>query len=316
MKIVEGYKKQVLNGYSIEKIAALELLQTKQINYLIEASLEIKKRFLNSQMFFCSVINAKSGLCSENCKYCAQSSHYNGGSDIYPLLDYDKIRETALFCTENGINRLSLVTSGRDQVKDFDKVLSFYKRLHAEFPRLILCGSLGFIDYNMGRALKEAGVTCYHHNLETSQNNFPSICTTHSYNNKIDTILTADKSGLNVCTGGIFGMNESDEDIVDLFFAIKELPVKSVPINFLKPIKGTPFENIDLITTDRALHILSVASFILPEKNIILAGGRYNTKIDEAVVFKTGISGCITGNLLTTQGSDIKRDKKLVEMKP
>ena len=257
-------------------------------------------------------MNAKSGKCSEDCKFCAQSSYYKTGVEEYSLLDYNEILNRAKEMESKGVHRFSLVTSGKGMSgKEFNNILNIYEGLR-ENTNLKLCASLGIIDYEQAKMLKSAGVTTYHHNVETCRDNFHNICTTHTYKDRIKTIKDAKKAGLDVCVGGIIGMNESEEQRLKMAFEIRELNVKSFPINILNPIKNTPMENYDVLEPMEILKTTAVFRFIIPNVYIRYAGGRLSLKGYDKVGFNGGVNSAIVGDYLTTVGSGIENDKKMI----
>lgn len=211
-----------------------------------------------------------------------------------------------------GVHRFSLVTSGKGMSgKEFNNILNIYEGLR-ENTNLKLCASLGIIDYEQAKMLKSAGVTTYHHNVETCRDNFHNICTTHTYKDRIKTIKDAKKAGLDVCVGGIIGMNESEEQRLKMAFEIRELNVKSFPINILNPIKNTPMENYDVLEPMEILKTTAVFRFIIPNVYIRYAGGRLSLKGYDKVGFNGGVNSAIVGDYLTTVGSGIENDKKMI----
>ena len=249
MNTVQTLKEKAMQGVSITKEEALSLAD-QPLDELCQAANELREHFCDNVFDLCSIINGKSGKCSENCKYCAQSSHFCTAVEEYPLLDSTTILQEAQHNYKNGILRFSVVTSGRalsDQ--EVDDICKTYRRLKDE-SGISLCASHGLLTYPQFVKLKEAGVTRYHNNLETSRRNFPNICTTHTYDDKIQAIKHALKAGLEVCSGGIMGLGETMEDRIDMVIDIRELGITSVPVNVLNPIPGTPFAELPKLTED------------------------------------------------------------------
>ena len=247
MNTVQTLKEKAMQGVSITKEEALSLAD-QPLDELCQAANELREHFCDNVFDLCSIINGKSGKCSENCKYCAQSSHFCTAVEEYPLLDSTTILQEAQHNYKNGILRFSVVTSGRalsDQ--EVDDICKTYRRLKDE-SGISLCASHGLLTYPQFVKLKEAGVTRYHNNLETSRRNFPNICTTHTYDDKIQAIKHALKAGLEVCSGGIMGLGETMEDRIDMVIDIRELGITSVPVNVLNPIPGTPFAELPKLT--------------------------------------------------------------------
>jgi biotin synthase len=257
-------------------------------------------------------MNAKSGLCTEDCKFCAQSAHYKTDVEVYGLVSKEDALKLARENENEGVNRFSLVTSGRGTTgSDFDKILDIYEELNKEM-KMDLCASLGILGYEQLLKLREKGITMYHHNLETSREYYENICTTHSYDERIDTINAAKKAGMAVCCGGIIGLGESLRDRINLAFQLRDLGVKSIPVNVLNPILGTPLENAESLSQDEILKTIAIFRLVNPKALIRLAGGR--NRIDEfgKNCFNAGANATITGNYLTTSGNKICDDKKMV----
>jgi len=309
---INRLKEDICNGYLINREEALSLINVN-LDKLTKSAYEIRKRMCKERFEFCTIINAKSGRCSEDCKYCAQSGHYNTCVKEYDMLGDNEIIESALSKEKAGVNRFSIVTSGkRFNKKDVDKLCKTYKKLN-ENSCMDFCGSLGLLDYEDFVKLKEAGMSRYHNNLETSRRFFPSICTTHTYDDKICTIRNAKKAGLEICSGGIFGLGESMEDRIDMAFDLRELSVKSVPINILNPIKGTPFENNKPLKYDEIKRSIAIYRFIMPSVLIRLAGGRVLMRDKGKGAIESGINSAITSDMLTTLGISIEDDIKMVK---
>ena len=304
--------KQLINkiineNYHISKNEATGLLNTdlKELSYCAE---QIRKKFCGNKFDMCSIINGKSGKCSENCKFCAQSSHYKTNIKEYPLLDTDNIFKEAKHNSDKKVKRFSIVTSGKKLTEqEIDSVCKTYEKINKEC-NIMLCASMGLLTEQQFIKLKNAGVSRYHCNLETSRNFFPKICTTHSYDDKINTINLAKKAGLEICSGGIFGMGETFQDRIDMFFELYNLGIKSVPVNVLNPIKNTPFENNNILSQEEILRTVATARFILPDAFIRLAGGRLLFKDKGVSMFSSGANATITGDMLTTGGTSIAED--------
>ena len=272
----------------------------------------IQKNFCGNHIDLCTIINGKSGRCGEDCKYCAQAARHKTGVDEYNFLPTEKILEVALTDERAGVNRFSIVTSGRTlDGKNFERAIEAYKVLHDKV-RIKLCASHGILTAEQLQRLKAAGVTRYHHNLETSRRFFPHICTTHTFDDRIKTIKLAQKIGLEICSGGIIGMGETWQDRIDLAFELAALEIKSIPINILNPIKGTPLENLKPLPAEDILRTIAIFRYINPTANIRLAAGRKFLPDNGASAFLHGASAAITGNMLTTSNTNIKSDLKLI----
>lgn len=305
-------KEKVLEGYDITYEEALSLIDVP-LGKLTEFADEIRKEKCGNEFELCTIINAKSGRCPEDCKYCAQSAHYKTDIDEYDFLDDNTIIESALSNEKSGVDRFSIVTSGRRfNKKDVDKLCVTYKKLKEQCS-MEFCGSLGLLDYEDFIKLKEAGMSRYHNNLETSRRFFPYICTTHTYDEKLNTIKDAKKAGLEICSGGIFGLGETIIDRIDMAFTLKEIGVKSVPINILNPIKGTPLQNNEPLRYDEIKRSIAIYRFILPNVLLRLAGGRALFEDKGKKVIESGVNSAISGDMLTTYGIKTKDDIDMVK---
>ncbi len=312
MKYLNSLKDKIINEYRINKEEALKLYDENLDDLLMVAD-EVRENFVGNKVDLCSIINGKSGKCSEDCKYCAQSKHFNTGINEYKLMDYEVILKSALENQNEGVDRFSIVTSGRGLCgEDFNKILDFYTRLNKE-TTINLCASHGIIEKKALEDLKATGVKRYHHNIETSKNYYKDICGTHTYEDRIKTIEYAKEVGLEVCSGGIIGMGESREDRVDMAIELRDLNVVSIPINVLMPIKGTPLENVDRLTEEEILKTIAIFRLVNPKAQIRLAAGRNYMRGFGEKAFRGGANATITGNLLTTCGNKIKDDKKLIK---
>lgn len=314
-EFIKGLEEKVLGGQfiSFEEAMKLSGIEEKEdIAELCNSANNIRDSFCGREVDLCSIMNAKSGHCSEDCKFCAQSAHYKTNVEVYDLVSKEAALKLAKENENEGVNRFSLVTSGRGIIgSDFHKVLEIYEELNKEV-KMDLCASLGILGYDELLSLRETGITMYHHNLETSRDYYERICTTHSYDERIDTINAAKKAGMAVCSGGIIGLGESLKDRVKLAFQLSDLDVKSIPINVLNPVKGTPLENQERLSQDEILKTIAIFRFVNPKAFIRLAGGR--NLIDEygKNCFNAGANATITGNYLTTSGNKICDDKKMV----
>lgn len=280
---------------------------------LYSAADRIRDRFNGKVVDVCSIMNAKSGRCPEDCKFCAQSAHYNTCVDVYGLVDSKSAVEMALENESCGVNRFSLVTSGRGMDEDeLERVLKIYNELRKNV-KIDLCASLGILSYEQLLKLRDTGVSMYHHNLETNREYYEKICTTHTYDERIETIKNAKKAGLRVCSGGIIGMGETMEDRIKFAFEIKRLDIKSIPINVLNPVKGTPFENMEKLSQSEILKTIAIFRFINPSASIRLAGGRNQIDDFGKGCFRAGANATISGNYLTTSGNKIAEDIKMIK---
>lgn len=303
---------KILSGKAITKEDALNLYNSP-LDELCQCADEIRKHFCANKFDICTIINAKSGKCSENCKYCAQSSFYSTCVQEYPLLSPQEVAKQAKENFERGVLRFSIVTSGKKlSDSEIEKVCEIIKAIKNECD-IKVCISCGLLNKEQFSKLKEAGASRVHNNLETSEKNFSNVCTTHSFQDKVNAIKAAQSSGLSVCSGGIMGIGETVEDRIDMAFSLKELGIKSVPINMLNPIKGTPYENLSPLTEDDMRRIAAVYRFILPDASIRLAGGRGLMEHKGYDCFKSGANATISGDMLTTAGITIEKDIETIE---
>lgn len=315
MNIIKNLENKIYESKSITKEEALymaSLNKEEDLQKLFYGANRIRKKFMGNKVDLCSIMNGKSGRCSEDCKFCAQSIRYNTNVKVYGIVNEDEAIELALENEKEGINRFSLVTSGRGLCgKEFCEILRIYKTLR-EKVSIGLCASLGILTYEQLVSLKEVGVSTYHHNLETNRNYYEKICTTHSYDERINTIKNAQRAGLKVCCGGIIGLGETMENRIDLAFELNSLNIKSIPINLLNPIKGTPLQGAKPLTQEEILKTMAIFRFINPKADIRLAGGRNLIENFGESCFKVGASATISGNYLTTSGNKIKDDINMI----
>lgn len=305
---------EIIGGRRITRQDDLTMFLTCDLKELCEGADRIREHFIGDKVDLCSIINGRSGRCPEDCKYCAQSAHNHTSCEIYDFLPEEKIVEACKLNESEGVDRFSIVTSGRSlSGEEFEKAVHAYETMHAEC-RIDLCASMGFLNAEQLHRLHEAGVTSYHHNIETSKRNFPNICTTHTYEQKIETLKLVKKEGMCACSGGIIGMGETWEDRLDMAVSLAELGIDSIPINALMPIEGTPLENQPQLTEDEILRTIAIFRYINPEANIRLAAGRALLTNDGELAFQAGASATITGNMLTTAAcATIRSDKQMLE---
>jgi len=313
--MLESIRSKLEDGTPISFREAVALMSIKGYECMELFSLANKVRSrLGDGVDLCSITNAKCGLCPEDCKFCAQSVHNDADVTPHPLLDEEEILDMALMMQEEGAGRFCMVISGKEaNEEDFNRILDSIRRIRKE-TMLSVCISLGTLTKEKADALKRAGATRIHHNLETSRDFFSNICTTHSYDEKIKTIQVAKEAGIEICCGGIIGMGESARDRVELALTLRELDVDSVPINILNPIKGTPLYNAEQISPLEVLKTVAVFRLILPEKNIRLAGGREKSLRDlQCLCLLAGANGLLLGNYLTTPGRAPKEDIRMIQ---
>ena len=311
---IKALADEIIGGRRITRQDDLNMFLTCDLKELCEGADRIREHFIGDKVDLCSIINGRSGRCPEDCKYCAQSAHNHTSCEIYDFLPEEKIVEACKLNESEGVDRFSIVTSGRAlSGEEFEKAVHAYETMHAEC-KIDLCASMGFLNAEQLHRLHEAGVTSYHHNIETSKRNFPNICTTHTYEQKIETLKLVKKEGMCACSGGIIGMGETWEDRLDMAVSLAELGIDSIPINVLMPIEGTPLENQPQLTEDEILRTIAFFRYINPEANIRLAAGRALLTNDGEIAFQSGASATITGNMLTTVAcATIRSDKQMLE---
>ena len=265
--------------------------------------------------FTCGIINAKSGKCQEDCSFCAQSAHHMCNTPHYPLVPTQTLLEKAETLAKAGVNYMGIVTSGTSPSnKDFEQLCKAAQTIIQE-TGIKLCASFGLITKEQALSLRQAGFTSYHHNLETAQSYFHTVCTTHTYRLRIETIENAKKAGLRVCAGGIFGLGEAWEQRIELSATLQKLDVDSIPVNFLIPVKGTKLENQSKLQINEALAIIALIRLMHPKRDIVVCGGR-NIILQEwdNFVFSAGANGLMVGDYLTTKGAGLERDMDMIKI--
>ena len=312
MELVDTLKRKALNGGEITRDEAIAL-SSAPLGKLAAAADEIRTKMCGNGFDICTIINGKCGKCSEDCKYCAQSAHYHTDcAESYPLLSTDEILNEAKYNAERGVLRYSIVTSGkRLSDAEVNHVCESIKAV-SEKVGIEVCVSFGLLEESAFRKIKEAGASRVHCNLETSERYFPQICTTHTYQDKIDTLKAAKRAGLSICSGGIIGLGETMADRIDMAIQARELGVKSIPVNLLNPIPGTPYENNPHITAEEAMRCVALFRFLIPDDSIRLAGGRGLLSDKGEGCFCSGANAAISGDMLTTSGITIETDMKIL----
>ena len=300
-----------------EKISSSELVPLIDLDNpydLFFGATKIREHFKGNKVFTCSIINAKSGMCSEDCAFCAQSKHHNTNISVYPLLSKHELVEKGMYMASMGANKFSFVTSGKKLSKKEIDTICEAAFLLREKTELKLCASLGLLDEDAAVSIKQSGISRYHHNLETARSFFKNICTTHDYDEDVMTIKVAKKAGLEVCSGGIMGLGEEFSHRLELAEFLSHLDVDSIPINFLNPIKGTKLQNMPILPPLEALMSIAIFRFLNPEKDITICGGREVCLGDfQSWIFLAGANGIMIGNYLTTLGRDINEDLKMIK---
>jgi len=311
--IISLFGEKVLDGEALTQAMAGRLGEMKgpeAIFDLIFWANKIRQKFKGETIDLCAIVNAKSGRCSEDCAFCAQSSWYPTEAPNYPLLETVELLDSAHKAFENKAGRFGIVTSGRSlsSPKELDRVCQVISVLSAE-GQISPCASLGLLTPDMVKALKLAGLTSYHHNIETAPSFYPSICSTHSFEARVKTIQVAKEEGLRICSGGIFGLGETMEQRLEMAFTLRELRVDSVPMNFLNSIPGTPLEGRSPLPPLVLLKIIALFRFILPQADILTCGGREKgLRTLQPLMYMAGCNGTMIGNYLTTEGRNPKVD--------
>jgi adenosylmethionine-8-amino-7-oxononanoate aminotransferase/biotin synthase len=315
LTIVEELKQRVLQGGpALTYDEALALANTEDKEELYAAAGEITRHFGKPAFNPCSIINARAGKCSENCKWCAQSGHYHTDSDVHGIVSAEQVLTQAKHDEAKGVKRFCQVTSGRAvKGEALKKVCDNYRELRKETD-LFLCGSLGLLNKEDLQQLWDAGMRRYHCNLESAPSYFGELCTTHTIEEKIQTLRWAREVGFELCSGGIIGMGETREQRVELGIKLLEVAPNSIPINILSPIKGTPLADTPLISDEEILTTIAVFRFIHPKAELRFAGGRKRLSHDvQLKALNIGINSAVVGDMLTTVGSSIDYDRDLAK---
>lgn len=302
---------KIINGYLISQAEAMEILENSTVEQVCGMANRVRAHFKGNRIDTCSIMNARSGRCSEDCKWCSQSAHHTSKVEIYPLVDKEEAVRHALDNHSKGIGRFSLVTSGRTMSdREIDKAVDLYREISRNCS-IGLCASMGLLGKEQLARLKACGVENYHCNLETAPSYFPELCTTHTMQEKIRTIGWAREVGLNICSGGIIGMGESMEQRVELAMTLRGVGVVSIPINILNPIPGTKLEGTAPLTDDEILRTFAIFRLVNPQAHIRFAGGRSRISAIQDQALLSGVSAALMGDLLTTIGADTESDKAL-----
>jgi biotin synthase len=307
---------QVSNGYTLSHTEALTILNSQgaDLTEVFAGAHWLREQAFGNQAELCSIINAKSGRCAENCAFCAQSSHHHTEAPVYPLKTTDEILAGARAAEAEGSHCFGIVTSGTriSSGTEIEQILSALHKIAHE-TAIDPSASLGILDTELAEKLASAGCATYHHNLETARSFFPQVCTTHSYEADVETVKVAKQAGMKVCCGGIFGLGESLEQRIELAMTLRELEVDSVPLNFLNPVAGTPLEHQSDLTPMDCLRIIALFRYLLPTQRISVCGGRIpNLREFQSWIFMAGASGTMVGNYLTTVGRDRETDLQML----
>ena len=316
-ELIDDMIEIALKGQSIssDKALQLESFTHEELDYLFIGTDRIRDKFKGEDVKICSIVNAKSGRCVEDCSFCAQSSSFKTDAPETELMSVEEMVAAAKEAEAFGANEFSIVASGTkmDDRQELDKVIEAVRRIKAE-TKLETCCSLGLMELDDLKELKAAGLDRCHHNLETAASFFNKIVTTHTYEDEVKAVQNAKEAGLQVCVGGIFGMGETFAQRVELAFSIRELGTQSLPINFLKPIDGTGLDHLETIEYYDALKTIALLRLVLPKIDLFVCGGREEVMTDkQEQLFSAGANGILGGNYLTTKGQDPKRDIEMIQ---
>ncbi|MCG8578431.1 MAG: biotin synthase BioB [Bacteroidales bacterium] len=309
--MIQEIKKRILNGGAVKLDEALKLVSLDNKEDLYVAANEIRQHFMGDKMDTCSILNARSGRCSEDCKWCAQSAFHKTKVDEYELVDMKVAEEQAMENASQGVNKFSLVTSGRAlSNRNLKELCGVYKKIGQQ-SNISLCASMGLLKREQLEKLVEVGVKHYHCNIETAPSFFSELCSTHTMEEKITTIKQAQELGMGVCSGGIIGMGESMEQRIEMAFTLRDLNILSIPINILMKVEGTKIGDVSPLTDEEVLTTFALFRLINPKANIRLAGGRQLIAHIQDRVLKSGVSAALVGDYLTTVGTNIAQDKEI-----
>ncbi len=311
--LLEKLHNDVCNGQRLSQEEALRLLEGNAPQALWNLAGRLRVAFHGKNIEMCAILNARCGRCSEDCRWCAQSRFYSTGVEITPLVEAPQAVAAAKKAQQNGVHRFALVTSGRKVSRaDVERLCAVYREMREKTPGLRFCASLGLLTRPELDALAASGVSRYHCNLETAPSFFSKLCTTHTPQEKMETLRHARAAGMSLCSGGIIGMGEGFAERIEMAIALRELGVDSIPINVLYPIKGTPLESMPPLPSEEILTSVAIFVILYPEATVRLAGGRILFEKVMPQLLQAGVSALIAGDMLTTEGPSIKRDKALL----
>lgn len=310
-----AFARALIEGHQPDDADLIELARTpeSQVFDILPGADALRRNSFGVNTHLCCIVNGKSGKCSEDCVFCAQSGNAATSAPVYPLIKAKYIQKGVAYARRNHIHRFSIVTSGRRLPKEeLGRLADAFSTIHSD--GIEFCASLGILDSEDFHQLKQAGVSRYHHNLETAESHFKQICTTHTYKDRIKTVVAAKEAGMRVCAGALFGIGETDRQVLELAMALRDLGVDSIPVNFLIPIPGTRLESQKRISPLRCLKIIALLRYVLFDKEIIVCGGR-GTSLGELhpLVFYAGASGIMTGNFLTAPGRTPLQDLEMIK---
>jgi len=315
-KEIQKIGDKALGGNQVNMKDVLPLLEAKGPDILDLAAVanRVREKFNGNEINLCSLLNAKSGRCPEDCTFCAQSAHYKTEAPVYPMMDMNRIVEEAREAQRKGTGRFCLITSGRElSDKEFETILKALDQIRRETTLDLDC-SLGTLSEGRAETLKKVGVTRYNHNLETAETHFPKICTTHSFRDRVMTIEVLKAQGFSICCGGIIGLGESPQQRLELAFSLRQLGIDCIPFNILNPRPGTPLEHSESIPPLEIIKTISLFRLVLPKGTIKIAGGREaNLRDLQSLALLAGANGLIIGNYLTTPGRNADDDLTMIK---
>lgn len=315
-KEIQKIGDKVLEGGSVNTKEIYPLLETKgpDIIELAAVANRVREEFNGNEIDLCSLLNAKSGRCPEDCGFCAQSAHYKTEALVYPMMDTNRIVEEAKKAQRKGIGRFCLITSGRElNDEEFETILRALDRIRRETTLDLDC-SLGTLSKERAESLKKVGVTRYNHNVEAAESHFPQICSTHSFRDRVKTIEVLKEQGFSICCGGIIGLGESPQQRLELAFSLRQLGIDCIPFNILNPRPGTPLEHSESIPPMEIIKTISLFRLVLPKGTIKIAGGREaNLRDLQSLALLAGANGLIVGNYLTTPGRNAEDDFRMIK---
>ncbi len=315
-RLLINIAKEVLEGQEVDKDDYIKIITKSDLYDLMYVANQVRNFYFGDKVELTTLLNAKSGACTEDCKFCSQSSSYKTHSAIYPLVSDNVFVESAKYAVKVKADRLCIVTSGNkltdEEFEEFCKSVRKVKQMYN--GNLGVCCSIGMQTVDRVKKLKEYGIDRIHNNLETSKRLFSFMCSTHSWEDKVNSLKAIVEGGVELCSGGVFGIGETWEDRVDLAFELKQFNPKSVPINFLVPIKGTPYEQYNYLTPPEALKIVCLYRLIMPKTTIRVSGGReYNLRSMQSYIFFAGANSIVTGGYLTVKGSSPQNDCQMIK---
>ncbi len=312
---LDKYVKRIINGENLIYQELFHIAEKSDTDDLLQSANQIRKAIRGNHIDLCAAMNLKSGKCGENCKYCSQSVYYKTHVQAYEMKEPEEVTKFAEYNQNQGVTNFELSTSG-GALSQIDKLklLGIYKTL-SKSSSMHLCGAHGLLqNEEEARQLKEAGLKTYQHNLQASRTFFPKICTTHKYDERINTLKYAKKAGLDLCSGGIIGLGESMSDRIEMALELRNLGVSSMPVNILNPIEGTPYGGKPVsLTTEEILRTIAVFRFALPNVNLIYGAGRILLGAEQYRAFTAGLNGIVVGNFLTTKGNCISDDADMLK---